>query len=109
MESADREIPRPQPVVHDGIRYEAVRNARMRGFDQAGGVVAAMNLESGTELWIEKVYTVTFDPAEERDVQEVFITRLRIVGDGKELEVTSERKQVYLVDLADGSIREGKP
>jgi len=105
MERLDREVPRPKPTVHDGIRYEAVRNARMRGFKQAGGIIVAIDEKSGSELWTLQVYELSFDKAEERDVQEVFITNLEIDAAGKNLEVTNERKQVYLVALADRSVR----
>lgn len=104
MERSDREIPRPKPVSSNGVRYETVRNARMRGFKQAGGVIAAIDEKSGRELWTLQVYEVTFDRAEERDVQEVFITRLRVGGSGKQLQVTNERKQVFMVDLADRKV-----
>jgi len=99
-ERQDRDIPRPKAVQHDGIRYEAVRNARMRGFHQAGGIVAAVEAASGRELWAVQVYEVRFDAAEERDAQEVFITRLRISPDKASLEVVNERNQTFSVDLA---------
>ena len=101
MERFDRDIPRPKPVSSNGVRYEAMRNARMRGFNQAGGVVVATDEKSGRELWTLKVYDVTVDEAQERDVQEVFITRLRIGAGGRHLEVTNERREVFVVDLAD--------
>jgi hypothetical protein len=109
MERRDREIPEPNPVVHNGIRYEAVRNARMRGFKQAGGVIIAVDERSGSELWTVQVYELTFDTAEERDVQEVFITNLGMDATGERLEVTNERKQVYLVTLADRGVRLKSP
>jgi hypothetical protein len=100
MEKADREVPRPRPAIHDGIRYEAVRNARMRGFDQAGGIVVAIDEATGKDLWTLKVYDVIFEIGEERDAQDVFITRLRVDADGRRLKITDERKRVFLVDLA---------
>jgi hypothetical protein len=99
-ERPDREIPRPKAVLHDGVRYEVVRNARMRGFNQAGGIVAAVDAASGEELWVVQVYEVRFDRAEERDAQEVFITRLRLAADKKHLKIANERDQTFSIDLA---------
>ena len=102
MEQSDRDIPEPRAVRSGGIRYEVVDNARMRGFGQAGGVVAAIDVASRRELWTVKVYDVAFEDDEETDAQEVFITRLRL--DSGRLEVTNERGEVYLVDLSDRSV-----
>jgi tricorn protease-like protein len=100
MEHSDREIPRPKPATAGGVRYEAMRNARMRGFEQSGGVVVAIDVKRKTELWALKVYTVTFEPGEEQDTQEVFITELKVDADGKRLTVTNERGERYHVDTA---------
>lgn len=100
METQDRDVPRPKAVSAGGVRYEVMRNARMRGFEQSGGVVAAVDVKSKTELWTLKVYTVKFDPAEERDVQEVFITALKVDPGGRQLTVTNERGETYRVDTA---------
>ncbi len=100
MESQDRDVPRPKPVTAAGVRYEVVRNARMRGFDQAGGVVEAVDAKTKASLWTLQVYTVRFDPQEERDVQEVFITSLAVDAAGKRLKVTNERKETYVIDTA---------
>ena len=105
-EKADREIPKPKPAVRAGVRYEVVRNARFRGLPQAGGVIVAIDTASGRELWVTTVYRVTFDDAEEKDTQEVFVTRLRLADDSR-LEVTNERGEVFLVDVATGSVLGG--
>lgn len=109
MENADRDVPPPpKAVTAGGVRYETVRNARMRGFDQAGGVVAAVNVKSKAELWTLKVYEIKFDPAEESDVQEVYITGLKVDSAGKQLTVTNERGETYRVDTATRVVTKGK-
>jgi hypothetical protein len=67
--------------------------------------VAAVDVRTQTPLWTLKVYGVRFDPKEERDVQEVFITALEIDTGGRQLTVTNERGEVHLVDAARGSAR----
>jgi len=100
MEQADRDIPRTKPVTAGGVRYEVVRNARMRGYEQSGGVVAAVDVKRKAELWALKVYTVQFDADEETDVQEVYITSLAVDPEGRRLTVTNERGESFHVDTA---------
>lgn len=99
MEHADREIPAPQQVTADGVRYAEAANARMRGFAQSGGVIIATDIETGKELWVLQVYTAKFDAAEERDMQETFITALEVSTDGRHLQVTNEDGARFSVDL----------
>lgn len=89
--------PEVAPVTIDGTRFEALPWGRSRGFDQNGGLIAAVDPASGRELWTLKVYAVTYDTVLEEDVQDVFITDLA-VKDGK-LEVTDEKGRRFLVDV----------
>ena len=90
MQFAARDVPPPpKPVVADGVRYEEATNARRRGFEQSGGVIVATDSKTKAELWALQVYQVRFDPAEERDIQEIFITKLKMDADGKHLLVTN--------------------
>jgi len=90
MQFAARDVPPPpKPVIADGVRYEEAANARRRGFQQSGGVIVATDSKTKAELWALQVYQVRFDPAEERDIQEIFITKLKMDADGKHLLVTN--------------------
>lgn len=102
MESAKRRVPVVKPVTHEGIRYETLRRAREHGFAQAGGVITATNVASGAQLWTRQLYETAFDPDEERDVQEIYITTLKLDLKTSTLLVTDERKRRWRVDLADG-------
>lgn len=105
-ESAKRRVPRVDPVVGNGIRYEVVRGARSRGFKQSGGVVAAIDVASGKELWTLLVYKTVYDEKEEADVQDVFITNLKLSSDGQSLQVTNEERKHFVVKLSDQTIVE---
>ncbi len=104
MESAKRRVPSVKPVVHQGVRYEPLRRAADHGFAQAGGILVATEVASGRQLWVRQLYETRFDPAEERDVQEVYIES--IVADAKtsSLVVTDERRRRWRVRLADGAV-----
>jgi len=87
------------------VRYEAVLWGKARGLEQNGGYLAAFDEPSGCEKWILKVYTVSYDDGRESDKQDVFITRLALHADGRELQVENERGETYFVNLSDRSVR----
>lgn len=104
-EQARRLAPRRvEPVVGHGVRYEILHGALARGFGQCGGVIAAIDVVSGKELWILQVYVTQQDPDEELDAQEVFITEMAIDAAAGVLLLKNERHQSFRVNLADRSV-----
>ena len=96
-----RAAPEPvEPVVIQGIRYEAVPWGRARGLDQNGGYVQAVDVATGKQLWLVRVYKITYDPAMEADKQDEFISELSASKDGRTLTVVTERGSRYRIDLA---------
>lgn len=87
-----------EPLSHNGIRYEALQWGRQRGLDQNGGYIAAIDEETGEELWILKVYQVTYDDDMEGDVQDVFIVNLTLDEPSGRLMVENEECMRYVVD-----------
>ena len=104
MESAKRRVPKVPPVVVGAIRYEAMRGARGRGFAQNGGIVEAVDTKTGKSLWTAVIYTTVYDPHEEADVQDRYITEMKLSPDGKHLQIASENKKSYLLDLSDRTV-----
>jgi len=104
MESAKRRAPSARPVEHQGVRYEQLRRPREQGFQQSGGVIAAIDEASGEQLWVVQLYETTFDPAEERDAQEVYVSELTLDAKQGVLKAVDERKRVWLIRLSDGSV-----
>ncbi len=98
-EKERNEIPEPTSVLVGGLRYEAVPWGRIRGLGQNGGYIAAYDVATDRELWLFKVYDVTYRPDMEEDKQDVFIEELALDAKGR-LRVTDERGEVYRVDLA---------
>ncbi|HEY0714058.1 MAG TPA: hypothetical protein VGF45_15365, partial [Polyangia bacterium] len=68
-----------------------------------GRHVQAVDKKSGKPLWLREVYRVKVDPQLEGDVQDVFITGLRVRG--RKLIVENERKERFEMDLASGRVR----
>jgi len=102
MESPKRRIPVVAPVEADGIRYEVLRGARARGFRQNGGIIAAIDVASGQELWTLLVYETAYDASEEVDVQDRYITGMRLSDEPKRLLVHAEGNRAYKIRLDRG-------
>jgi hypothetical protein len=99
IEKERSEIPEPEPVLLDGVRYAAIPWGKARGLGQNGGILAAQDPGSGAELWTLKVYQIDYDDEREGDKQDVFIESLHPQDDGT-LQVVSERGDIYIVDPA---------
>jgi hypothetical protein len=92
------EIPEPEPITVAGIRYEAMPWGKARGLDQNGGYIAAVDVVSNQELWLQKIYGVAYDLEMETDVQDVFISSLTL-HDGNLLDIENEQGDHYLLNL----------
>ena len=104
MESAKRRAPTAKPVVHKRIRYEQLRRPAEQGFQQSGGVIAAIDEASGKQLWVVQLYQTAFDVNEERDAQEVYVKTLSINAKAGALIATDERRRRWQVSLADHTV-----
>lgn len=103
--SAKRIAPKEvAPLVLNGIRYEAVVNGRPLGYEHRGGIIAAFDERDGAQLWHLQVYRNQYNEILEKDVQDVFITKIEVATDGKSLLITNERSVRYLLNLGDHSV-----
>jgi len=91
------------PVTRDGIRYEAIHWGKARGLGQNGGYIAAVDAQSGKELWVLKVWDVCYGDLEP-DRQDRFVTSLKLSADGALLLVAGEDGEAAVVDLASRSV-----
>lgn len=88
-----------EPILVDGLRFEAIHWGRQRGLDQNGGYIAALDPASGAEVWTLRVYEIVYDADLESDVQDLFIERFESPGDGT-LIVIDEDGGRYVVNVA---------
>jgi hypothetical protein len=100
--SGPKDVP---PVTVEGVKYSAPHWGKASGKTQNGGYIQANSVETGKLLWELRVYEIKYDPNLEGDVQDVFITSLKLV-DGN-LEVVNERGDAFLVDLAKRKVIKG--
>jgi hypothetical protein len=90
--------PEVDPVVIGKLRFETLPWGRDRGLGQNGGYIVAYDDASGEELWILKVYGISYDPTLEQDVQDVFIASMSKSFFGGKLRITDEQGRHYTVD-----------
>ena len=99
-----------KPVVHKGVRYEAVLWAEPTWGsdplpDTGAAFLVAMDAQSGAELWRAKLYDILYDPEMERDKQEIYVERLSLNLMRTKLKAVDERGRKYVVDLATHAVQ----
>jgi hypothetical protein len=92
------------PVTFEGVRYSAPEWG-VRGETQIGGYLLATDAKTGKPLWGLWVYEIKYNADLEEDVQDIFITSLKIL-DGR-LHVANEAGDQFVVDLSQRMVVEG--
>lgn len=80
------------PLIHNNIEYSAGQQIGM-------ALVQAKNISTNTILWTRAAYSVNYDHHKERDVQDVWITKIELADDLKNLKITNEKKQIFTMPL----------
>lgn len=103
--SAKREAPKEVlPITFHGVSYSAPHWRLDIGAKQNGGYIEATNLKTDKLLWKLKIYEIKYSGAES-DVQDVFITSLKI-AEGN-LEILNEKGDKFVVDLTKRKVIKG--
>ncbi|HEY2626326.1 MAG TPA: hypothetical protein VGI41_06200 [Candidatus Udaeobacter sp.] len=89
-----------EPVIDQGVRYIAPNDDGRRAY------IEARDVHTNKKLWDLTIFTNRIDPTLEEDIQWVFIKTLNI-RDGT-LVVTSERDEIYRVDLKAKTVTESE-
>lgn len=93
------------PVTIGDIRFEVIHWGRERGLEQNGGYIAAYDVQSGSELWMLKVYHIEYDEKMESDVQDVFIESLSKGIEHGTINVIDENNRHFVVDLETRTVK----
>jgi hypothetical protein len=97
-----KEVP---PVTYQGIRYTAPHWGAVNGRKQNGQYVQAASAGTDKLLWELRIYEVKHHPKLESDVQDIFITSLKVVEGN--LEVANEAGDKFVVDLSKRKVIKG--
>lgn len=92
--------PSVPPVVHDGVLYEAMTDHDVPDLDPQTTYLVARDAATRRPLWTVALYRIELIPHLETDVQDVFLTSLKLSADGKRLLVDDEAGRHFVVDIA---------
>ena len=91
LESKKRREPVPvQPVIHDGILYEAPWEGSPYGYTLDGGILVARDSKTQELLWSRKIYTSEQNASIESDKHDVFISSIALADDKASLLIENE-------------------
>jgi hypothetical protein len=97
---AKREPPKQvDPLEYKGIIYQTLPWAAENGTNQNGGFIQVIEKDTNKVLWQLQVYKTKYLSTMERDVQDVFITGLKIDKNNEMLLVQSEDDLMHKVSL----------
>ena len=86
-----------EPVVYKGIKFSAPHWGKTENRDQNGGYIEAWDIKRNELLWELKVYGIHYVRGLEGDVQDIFITSLKV--EEEKLIVTNERDDTFIIDI----------
>jgi len=89
-------------VTAKGVVYKVPHFGAFHDKNQNGGFVQAWDAKTKKLLWDRMVYRTIYDRGE-TDVQDVFITKIRVIRD--KLLVTNEADERFEMDLSTGRVR----
>jgi hypothetical protein len=97
---APAELP---PLILDNIKYVVPHWGGETGRGQSGGYIEARDAKTDTLLWVLKIYTIKYKPKLERDVQDIFITKMELYNN--KLLIWNERNDKFTVDLKTRAVK----
>ncbi len=96
---APRDVP---PVILDGKKYSAqpwvFKDEQSTNGVVQGRYIQARNSKTDKLIWEIKIYEIKYNPKVESDVQDIFISSLKIVE--KNLEIKNEAGDKFIVDVS---------
>lgn len=91
--------PKVAPVVFDGMRFEQAGRALVPAGGQRTGYLVAYKGDTDERLWLLQVYAIEVIAHLERDVQEVYFASMAVLPATRQIAITNERGDRFLVDI----------
>ncbi len=85
------------PLVYNGIKYIIHHWGASIKKKQNGGFIEAFDLKKRQRLWLLRVYEIEYNSKIEKDIQDIFITKIEIKKN--KLIVRNEKNDIFIVDL----------
>lgn len=93
------------PLVYNGIKYIVHHWGDSIKKKQNGGFIEAFDLKKRRRLWLLRVYEIEYNKNAEKDLQDIFITRIEIKNN--RLIIRNEKNDIFMVDLKTRRIKPG--
>ncbi len=88
-----------ESVTYDGVVYSVLKWGKVKGLDQNGGYLIAKDKKTKKVLWQKRIYKIKYSKQLETDIQDIFITKLSLSDDKKDLVINNERGETYHLNL----------
>lgn len=63
------------------------------------GCIEAWDTAENRRIWFRQIYTVRYDPSLERDVQNIFISGLKLEAEHQRLSIENEKGGIFTLNL----------
>jgi len=95
---AKRAIPiRVPSIIYNGFEYRVVHFSDDE-IEQNGGMVEVYNTSTGNKIETIIVYKINYDSHKEKDIQDIFITRMELLDNNK-IRIYNENDEIFDLDL----------
>ena len=88
-----------KPIIAGDYIYTVPHWSGENGTMQNGGYIQVLDAKTGVEVWGVQIYKTQYDDNLEKDVQDVFILRMKINFSNTVLTVIDELGRQYEIDL----------
>jgi hypothetical protein len=102
-------MPALPPITFEGKRYQQIMNGEREGLGQRTGLMSVLDLASGAEPTIVKIYDFPREAGLEADAGDVFFKTFELDTARRELRIENERRQRFVYGIDDGVVRELTP
>ena len=92
------------PVISNNYVFKVLHWASENGTGQNGGYIEVLDAKSGVKVWGLQIYKTNYEQHLEHDIQDVFITSIKINFWNTKLIVTDEMGRQYEVNISDRSV-----
>lgn len=102
-----RTEPKKVPSIFvNGIEFRVVHfHTPENKTPQNGGIIEVYAAGTNTKIDTIVLYTTQYSNTEEKDIQDVFITKMKLLN-SKTLQVTNEKKQVFEINIEKYTLNE---
>ena len=103
MQPKRGEAPTVVPLIYNGIEYKAPSAVEKEG------ILEAWDVKTKEKLWEKRIYSYFKNPFFETDVQWVFIKKMTFDKLKKNIIITNEKGDVFLINLITRKVTKEQP